>query len=402
MAPTPTFPQKYGEGDLRLSVLKALADIERQCSGYYVFIWQHDGQPSPECSHRAAGGRFEVVAYGSMASTYRYDYVLVTEGRVVYRGNKHHNMMVHSQGANITDDVINFPPNLSSNPHQAHRSHHRPRQLDASSPPPPPPDLHLSAFTIPGTHNSAAGVGAINFPPAYLPDLLRFFAVEMAECQTASVAEQLEMGIRFIDLRTSGTDLTLRHGRVELRHTLREILDVVNGFLDSHPDETVRVAIKRDMESITGDRQPETDETRRAAEDCFSSYARAYTDAVDPTLEASRGKMVLLWEEDHGRRGIRREYRGGGPQGRMGVRRPGATLAGGAGSGAVGGGGGRMCGMDGGMGWGCNSYWVPGGGGNLDRLKAISDRRFLSPRLHAEYTNWRLGVVQVDFALDGL
>ncbi|PYI07388.1 hypothetical protein BO78DRAFT_386059 [Aspergillus sclerotiicarbonarius CBS 121057] len=210
---------KYGHGDIRLSVLKALADIEHQCLGYYVFIGQHDGQPSPECSHWAAEGRFEVVAYGSLASTFRYDYVLVTEEWVVYRKNK------QPLSKPTAQEIV--PTNWMRHLHQHH-----------------PGDLRLSAFTLPGKHNSAAG------------------------------------GKMVLLWESDTGERRMRWDRERHWCTVRDLAQVVAGFEDVRDG---------------------------------------------------------LW-----------------------------------------------------YGVGCNGYSVPGGG-KLDQLEAISDRRILSPKQHAEYTNWRLG-----------
>ncbi|RAL17424.1 PLC-like phosphodiesterase [Aspergillus homomorphus CBS 101889] len=411
MEHTPSLPSKYNEGTLRASLLVALADIEHQCPGYYVFIWQYDGQTTPECSHKAAAGRFEVSASERLFSrSYRFDYVLVTQGRIFYRGNKNRGMLVFSQGAHVNGDEIIFPPNIAvlTKPSAGDLDPANwMRQLRQQH----PGYLHLSAFTIPGTHNSAAVVGQVQPLPGYVfVPAVKLFALEMAECQTASVAEQLRMGVRFLDLRTSGADLRLRHGRVGLRHDLPHVLGVISTFLDEHPDETVLVRIKRDMQSLTGDRQEETEKTRRAVEDCLGRFARAYTDTTDPTLAACRGKMILLGHAK-GQKGIPLCYdRDGAPGIRwdysdrevrwQAVQRTLQWIVG------------RSDNRD--HRWysiGCNSYHVPGGS-YWGIYKALINHSFLSPKQHADYTNWhlsnylthhlwerrhRLGVVKVDF-----
>lgn len=89
-----------------------------------------------------------------------------------------------------------------------------------------------------------------------------------------------------------------------LKGHLREALDTIAGFLAQHPDETVLMQAKRDIESLFGTPENETPETRKAVEDCFSSYACSYTATTEPTLDECRGKMALL-STDYATKGIK-------------------------------------------------------------------------------------------------
>ncbi|KAF2467769.1 PLC-like phosphodiesterase [Lindgomyces ingoldianus] len=269
------------------------------------------------------------------------------------------------------------------------------------------PGTHkLSSLTIPGTHNSFARVGYVEASPVY-PDFVR----EFAECQTYGIREQLLMGVRYIDLRTSGTDLHLRHGRIGLKGYLREALDVIAEFLQQHSDETVLVQAKRDMESLTGDRHGETPETRRAVEDAFSSYSCSYTETREPSLDECRGKMVLL-STDHATKGINLSpSRDGSPNINWDYANEekhwedvARRLEWNANNGSTDDGCWYHC--------GCNSYWFPPGN-VISNLVAIKNHNYRTPRDHSKYLSWRmseliknkywdkryrLGVVELDFA----
>jgi hypothetical protein len=278
-----------------------------------------------------------------------------------------------------------------------------------------PGNRKLSSLTIPGTHNSFARVGSVEaaFTSVLMPlkrELSDFVRIG-AECQTYGISEQLHMGIRYIDLRTSGTDLRLRHGRAGLKDDLRGALDTITRFLDEHPDETVLVQAKRDMESLKGAREDETPETRKAVEDLFSTYPRHYTDIKDPSLDDCRGKMVLL-VADHATKGINISPRRDGAPNISGDdknrekhwREVVQRLEWNAENASVDDGFWYQC--------GCNAYWFP----HLDvyHPSTLSHIQYTqTPRDRAEYLNWRLseliadrywykpyrfGLVELDFA----
>jgi hypothetical protein len=282
-----------------------------------------------------------------------------------------------------------------------------------------PGTTKLSDLTIPGTHNSFARVGLVENV-----FLIGDFVSEFAECQTYPIIKQLEMGIRSIDLRTSGSDLLLRHGRIGLNGDLRTALDEIASFLNFHPDETVLVQAKRDMEDLlTGARSPETSETRKAVEDCFTSYACSYTSTTVPTLDEARGKMILLSSE-YAKKGISLSpTRDGTPQVNWSYQdfeqhwaAVSTRLAFNANHPV----------SDADASWytcGTGSYWFPESDGKDEaektakKLKAIQYHDYKSPREFAMYTNWRLselvrgkfwdkktrlGVVEVDFAYPAL
>ena len=100
-----------------------------------------------------------------------------------------------------------------------------------------PDNRPLYKMSIPGTHDSAADKG-----------------FGWAKCQSLSIKEQLENGIRFLDLRVSLDDgkLQLRHGAVALGKNLQtDVLAVVRDFLIENPSETVLMTIKIENQTYT-------------------------------------------------------------------------------------------------------------------------------------------------------
>ncbi|KAK9370164.1 PLC-like phosphodiesterase [Lipomyces kononenkoae] len=104
--------------------------------------------------------------------------------------------------------------------------------------------IAISALSIPGTHNSAA----------------HHLAFPSVRCQGASIKNQLDNGIRFLDLRLSkpyssvcistGNRLRVVHGAfpVALTHRVKlsQVLSVIFEFLSTHPRETIIVSLKNE------------------------------------------------------------------------------------------------------------------------------------------------------------
>ncbi|MGA0846114.1 MAG: phosphatidylinositol-specific phospholipase C domain-containing protein, partial [Luteolibacter sp.] len=89
-------------------------------------------------------------------------------------------------------------------------------QIDNSMP--------ISRITIPGTHDSGARLEP--FPAT-------------AKCQTHTIAEQLDYGIRFLDMRCRhiGDSFAIHHGPIYQEIFFGEVLTQVYEFLDANPSE---------------------------------------------------------------------------------------------------------------------------------------------------------------------
>lgn len=168
--------------------------------------------------------------------------------------------------------------------------------------------LPLSALSIPGTHNS---------PTCHV-------ALPSVRCQAVPVLEQLNNGVRFLDVRVScpvynrkGSnatatpsspkedddvaaaasvpELALVHSAFPISLTgpkyLSSLLETVYAFLSAHPSETVLLSLKR--EGIG--RGTDAD----LAQILHAHYVRPrrdrwYTSPRVPTLAQSRGRIVLV------------------------------------------------------------------------------------------------------------
>lgn len=163
----------------------------------------------------------------------------------------------------------------------------------------------LSALSIPGTHNS---------PTCYN-------ALPSVRCQAVSIREQLDNGVRFLDVRVQpdspkSPHLVLVHSAfsVSLTRTkyFRELEETVVRFLEKNPTETIILSLKREGTGRATDPQLATILMDHYASESAPHCDRWYTNPQIPTLSAARGKIVLLrrfklndaQRETHGGRGF--------------------------------------------------------------------------------------------------
>ncbi len=150
-----------------------------------------------------------------------------------------------------------------------------------------PNERPLNELTIPGTHDSATHFVTLGF---------------FGKCQTKSIADQLEAGFRYLDIRLAvdkdKPGLKLMHGFVNCRTNplpwaatlyLDEVLKQCYEFLDKHPTETILFAVKQEHgKDAVADFQ-------RLLDNYIVLNADRWmlTDTM-PTLGEARGKLVLL------------------------------------------------------------------------------------------------------------
>lgn len=144
-------------------------------------------------------------------------------------------------------------------------------------------DLYLSEINIPGTHDSCAHNCLI-----------------FARCQNKSLREQLDAGIRYIDIRCRHIKDTfqLHHAQINLNMNFSEVQDICLDFLNQNSSETIVMMISSEYKAK---------DNQRSFEDVLYDYIspridRWYLNDQLPMLSQVRGKIVLLRRFRAGRR----------------------------------------------------------------------------------------------------
>ena len=97
-----------------------------------------------------------------------------------------------------------------------------------------PDERPLSQLSIPGTHDTCALRNGASFG--------------FAKCQSWSLEDQLEAGIRFIDIRCRhvGDRFHIYHGIVDQKMTFAKVQEVCRTFLKGHPTECIVMSVKEE------------------------------------------------------------------------------------------------------------------------------------------------------------
>jgi 1-phosphatidylinositol phosphodiesterase len=140
-----------------------------------------------------------------------------------------------------------------------------------------PDEVAMTALSIAGTHDS----GALNEP---------FSGV--AKCQDLPILDQLEAGVRFLDIRCRHDQdaFSIYHGSVDEAQSFAAVMETLRRFLAEHPTEAMLVSVKEEGSAGVNTRT-------------FAETLRSYIDEDPgvwfassgvPTLAAARGKLVLV------------------------------------------------------------------------------------------------------------
>jgi 1-phosphatidylinositol phosphodiesterase len=91
-------------------------------------------------------------------------------------------------------------------------------------------DTPVTALSIPGTHNSGCIGGVFGF----------------AQTQNLNINDQLDAGIRFLDIRLAQCqdNLCIHHDAMCMNTTYIDILNTCSEFLEKYPSETILMSVK--------------------------------------------------------------------------------------------------------------------------------------------------------------
>lgn len=158
-----------------------------------------------------------------------------------------------------------------------------------------PESTLLTALTLPGTHDT----GTWRNRNSLLGEVSNLASGgALAQCQSLDLRQQLDRGIRFIDVRCAKRDGKLRiyHGAFDQNLEFEsDIVRVCEEFLIAHPSETIVMSVKHegggdhDGGAHVGTFEEVLDAIVRKKID-----ALWYTGKTIPTLDTVRGKVVLF------------------------------------------------------------------------------------------------------------
>jgi 1-phosphatidylinositol phosphodiesterase len=135
----------------------------------------------------------------------------------------------------------------------------------------------IAAISIPGTHDSGATQEQV---------------AGTAKCQNLSITDQLNVGVRYLDIRCRHIDnaFAIHHGAIYQNLNFNDVLNACINFLNSHPTETIIMSVKEEHTPSNN---------TRSFEQTFDAYVQQNPAKWDlgnniPTLGSIRGKIRLL------------------------------------------------------------------------------------------------------------
>ncbi len=138
----------------------------------------------------------------------------------------------------------------------------------------------IAEFSIPGTHESAA---------RYDPPLIS----DTAKCQDTTISQQLNQGIRFLDIRCRHFEnaFSIHHGSVYQKLNFDDVLKMCRDFLKDNPTECIIMSVKEEYNAEKN--------TRTFAQTFYQKYYLPNKDLIYignsiPQLQDVRGKIVLI------------------------------------------------------------------------------------------------------------
>lgn len=146
----------------------------------------------------------------------------------------------------------------------------------------------IRTLSIPGTHDSGAQYS---------------FAGLFGKCQTLSIPQQLDIGVRFFDLRLRLVDdeLWVYHNFVEQKASFDDVLESLAVFLQKNPTEFLILSLKEEAEPIRSGK-----EFSETLENKLLQYPELLCadNRLPETVGSARGKMYIVARYENSTMGI--------------------------------------------------------------------------------------------------
>lgn len=137
-------------------------------------------------------------------------------------------------------------------------------------------DIYITEMTIPGTHDSGATHSLFDVA---------------GKCQDLNIREQLNVGVRFLDIRLQlvNDELNIVHSFVDQDLKFDEVLKDIDEFLSKHESEFIIISLKEDANP----KNSKIDFDGKLIED-LKEYSKIQFCDLPKTLGEARGKIYIL------------------------------------------------------------------------------------------------------------
>ena len=136
----------------------------------------------------------------------------------------------------------------------------------------------IKELSLPGTHDSGATHSIVDVA---------------GKCQDLDIKTQLNIGVRFLDLRIQlvNDEFVITHSFVKQNLTFKSVLNDISSFLKQNKSEFLLLSIKQEESSVNSQKDYET-----ALEEILSAYKDvvSFDTSLPSTLKEARGKAYIL------------------------------------------------------------------------------------------------------------
>ena len=132
----------------------------------------------------------------------------------------------------------------------------------------------------------------VSFPGSHDTMALYSIADLAGQCQTLSLEEQLNLGVRFLDIRLKEDHNSLKavHGFIDQKASFESINKTVTSFLAKHPKEFIIMSVKEEANPSNSDISFEQALIKELDNDIYLKAQRT----IPTYVEEIRGKVLLL------------------------------------------------------------------------------------------------------------
>lgn len=145
----------------------------------------------------------------------------------------------------------------------------------------------LTTISIPGSHDSGSTKSVADIAGI---------------CQDTTLEDQLDFGVRFLDIRLVNyqSKLVVCHGFINQDLAFSNVLSTLSKFLTAQPTETILVSVKEEAKAIASTVSFE----KLLSNEIKDSKVSFSLERTLPTLGAARGKAILLSRYENNTMGV--------------------------------------------------------------------------------------------------
>lgn len=147
-----------------------------------------------------------------------------------------------------------------------------------------PDNKYITQVSIPGTHDSGARYDPLGGP----------FTENTAKTQNLTIDQQLNIGIRYLDIRCkiAGESFAIHHGIVYQNLMFGDVINSINNFLTNNPSEFILLSIKKEDNNDSSSKFEEI--LQNYITNNLDNFLYHGSNTAFPKIQDIRGKIIMI------------------------------------------------------------------------------------------------------------